>query len=345
MKQIQDWTQKYLGIWESRPFDWIKYIGVCHTAFPASQKQETNRIQSLEEVCNDVDSWHRNKGWACISYHYMIAKNGDIAQCNTLESNSYTVGDNRPLTVCICLDGNFEFQQPTIEQLQSLEDLTRELATNHPEFPAGMADIYGDNELNYPGVDYSDGSNPTACPGTNLMPYVIELRTTGQIASLKLPQKMETQSNQIADPRFIKALENSYYYNIYKDKNIELALADITDRDEEIQKLKKTLDNLTMPKKVVDFNPVNASPKVEFNYTPKQEVNTSNIESLRDKIKTGHIMEVLLSTLFGLVAFLNTSGFDPKNFTDRQSMIAGVLALVASYFGFRSDLIKNEIQK
>ena len=352
MKQIQNWTQKYTGTWESRPLGWIKYIGICHTAFPASQNQDSGRIQSLEEVCNDIDFWHRNRGWTCISYHYVIAKNGDIAQCNTLESNSYTVGNNRTVTVCICLDGNFEFQQPTIEQLQSLQDLCHELAANHPEFPAGMADIYGDNELNYAGVGASDGSNPTACPGKNLMPFVIELRTTGQISILKTESKTMGNTNTTLDqvrPNILEALKNPYYKGMLDNNDTTLAVNDLVERDQEIELLKKTLDNLNtnlnQPKKVVDFNPANASPKVEFDNLPKQEVKTSNIESLRDKIKTGHILEVLLSTLFGLITFLNTSGFNPNNFTDRHSMIAGALTLVASYFGFRSDLIKNEIQK
>jgi hypothetical protein len=353
MQKMQNWIDKYIGTWDLRPFAQVKYIGICHTAFPAQPSQDSGQEQTLEQVCDQVDSWHKNRFGVdkCISYHYMIAKNGDIAQCNTLESNSYTVGNNRAYTICICLDGNFEFQQPTTAQLQSLEDLTRELGTNHPEFPASMADIYGDNELNYAGVGASDGSNPTACPGKNLMPFVIELRTTGQISSLKIPQKMETQPNQLIDPRLIKALSNPYYSNLYKDRNIDLALADISDRDDEIEELKNKVEEFSKiigipaPKTVNVTNLNNSMPQNQpqqvFDKPPVtwqgKDQQSSNTIGFVDKIPFGSIWAVFASSTWSyLYTFVIFAGQNKFSFdiTKYDTPTNFLIALGGAVFGF-----------
>jgi N-acetylmuramoyl-L-alanine amidase len=167
-KIINNWVDNYPGIWEQRPLSAITYLGVCHTA-----AQLNNR--NLKQICDLVNEWHQAKGWACISYHYMIAQNGEIAQINSHDANSFTVGDKRYNTLCVCLDGNFEIDEPTIEQLESLNWLLTKLSNDHPEFPASAGDVYGDNELNL------DTGNPTACPGRNLMPYIQEFRNTGKM--------------------------------------------------------------------------------------------------------------------------------------------------------------------
>jgi N-acetylmuramoyl-L-alanine amidase len=174
--KINNWIENYPGIWQGRSLDQIKYIGVCHTASELTGK-------SLKQICDDIDSWHKNNGWPCISYHYVISENGEIAQTNDLNANSYTVGNRRQNTVCVCLDGNFEIDKPTMEQLEALDWLLNELSFNHPEFPATQQDVFGDNELNL------DTGNPTACPGANLTPLVQEWRDTGRFSILDLEQK------------------------------------------------------------------------------------------------------------------------------------------------------------
>jgi N-acetylmuramoyl-L-alanine amidase len=168
---INNWINDYPGDWAYRSLKDIKYLGVCHTASRLVGK-------SLRQMCDDINSWHKAKGWPCISYHYVISENGEIAQTNDHNANSYTVGDKRANTLCICLDGNFELDQPTQSQLNSLEALLNKLSLEHPEFPATTSDVLGDNELNL------DTGEPTACPGMNLMPYIINYRNNGKMVGV-----------------------------------------------------------------------------------------------------------------------------------------------------------------
>jgi N-acetylmuramoyl-L-alanine amidase len=182
--EIQNWINDYPGIWEQRPLAQIKYIGICHTA---------SRLDgsSLRQICNDINSWHKSNGWPCISYHFVISEDGEIAQTNDIDASSYTVGNANPETVCVCLDGNFEVDQPTNKQLQALDWLLNELAFNHPEFPASQGDVYGDNEL----------GSATSCPGKNMKPFVKEWRQTGKFSIFDFKAVVPTVSIPLPIPK------------------------------------------------------------------------------------------------------------------------------------------------
>lgn len=107
-----------------------------------------------------------------LQYHYKIDNTGTIFQTRPHTTWLYAVGTSENTsTINVCLDGNFETQQPTREQLEALYQLIEELCTKHPEFPATWPDVR-------PHADYS----ATACCGASLRDriYPIKDMTTAQ---------------------------------------------------------------------------------------------------------------------------------------------------------------------
>ena len=72
-----------------------------------------------------IDNYHRSKGWGGIGYHYLIEKNGEVkpgraenmdgAHCYQENMNVQSIG--------LCLSGNFDKEEPTIQQIRSLSNL------------------------------------------------------------------------------------------------------------------------------------------------------------------------------------------------------------------------------
>lgn len=101
---------------------------------------------------------HYNRLGPGLQYHYKIDNTGVIFAIRPLKTWLYAVGSAENTTsINICLDGNFEYQQPTREQYEALYQLIEHLCTQRPEFSATWPDVR-------PHADYS----PTACCGANL---------------------------------------------------------------------------------------------------------------------------------------------------------------------------------
>jgi hypothetical protein len=112
-----------------------------------------------------------------LQYHFKIDNVGQIFQIRPFNITTWHAG-NLPVnnhSIAVCLDGNFEVQQPTREQFESLKQLLDWLSTQHPEFPAVQGDVSAHSEV----IDHTYFPGGTACCGANLRPYVIEYRTTG----------------------------------------------------------------------------------------------------------------------------------------------------------------------
>lgn len=113
-----------------------------------------------------------------LQYHYKIDNVGQIFKIRPLDVWLYCVGSvENVTTLAICLDGNFEVQQPTREQLESLYQLLEELCENHPEFPATWPDVR-------PHADFS----ATACCGLNLRNRIYAITSKNTAADHLLNQ-------------------------------------------------------------------------------------------------------------------------------------------------------------
>lgn len=144
----------------------VKRLTIHHegSAKPNSDATPTQVAATLRLI----QSQHRKRMSAGdIGYHFIIDRTGVIWQgrdwayqgAHTSGANSNNLG--------VMLLGNFEIQQPTQAQLQSLHSLVASLSRKFGLNPA--TDIYG----------HSDFCN-TACPGKHLKPQVQALRRLGR---------------------------------------------------------------------------------------------------------------------------------------------------------------------
>lgn len=147
------------GTWYQRAVNTIKVITVHHTA---SRTTGTNEAK-LTALMNT----HVGQDWPGLAYHFVITQDGKIYQINNFADVTWHDSINWD-SIGVALVGYFydpHNEEPTQAQLASLKALLDDLSTNHPEFPAGAANVYGHKER-----------SSTACPGT-LLPKVIEYRT------------------------------------------------------------------------------------------------------------------------------------------------------------------------
>lgn len=112
-----------------------------------------------EGPVTQIHQQHLNQGWSGIGYHYYIRKKGQIysgrpqwavgSHCKGLNTSS----------LGICLEGNFEKEKPSEEQLNSLRWLVKYLSGLFP-----IKNVYGHRDI-----------NATLCPGKYLYSHVSSL--------------------------------------------------------------------------------------------------------------------------------------------------------------------------
>lgn len=125
----------------------VDFLIVHHTA--------STRDMTAEEIHNE----HLNLGWLGFGYHFYIRKNGVVYRGRPEDRiGSHCEGFNS-LSLGICLSGNFEIEEPTIEQLNSLAALVKELQGRYT-----MATVHSHSDF-----------NATACCGRNLRKYLKDL--------------------------------------------------------------------------------------------------------------------------------------------------------------------------
>jgi N-acetylmuramoyl-L-alanine amidase len=142
-------------------------ITIHHTASP--QKEEVTIEKKMQTLQNFSQSESRlasgkNKpAWPDVPYHYYIAVDGQIAEGRDIKYVGDTNTDYDPSGhILIVLEGNFENEQVSSKQLESLIELVAWLSAKY-EIP--VSEIKAHN-------DYAS----TACPGVNLKNALPALR-------------------------------------------------------------------------------------------------------------------------------------------------------------------------
>lgn len=87
---------------------------------------------SMDIGAEEIDQWHKERGWSGIGYHYVIRRDGTLEPGRPLEkSGAHVRGFNRN-SIGICLvggKGGFNF---TAHQIDSLRSLIHRLRTQFP---------------------------------------------------------------------------------------------------------------------------------------------------------------------------------------------------------------------
>ena len=145
----------------------IQHITVHHTASPQKSgvalEKKMQSLQRFSQSESRLASGKIKPAWGDVPYHFYIAANGQIAEGREIEYVGDTNTDYDPRGhALIVLEGNFENEQPSTKQLESLRELVAWLSAKY-EIP--VAEIKGHN-------DYAS----TACPGVNLKKELPALR-------------------------------------------------------------------------------------------------------------------------------------------------------------------------
>ena len=114
--------------------DQVKHL-VVHCAYTPS---------NMDIGADDIDRWHKEKGWSGCGYHQVIRRNGDVEDGRPMnKAGAHVRGINR-VSIGICLAGGMneakdgpEFNH-TEEQMEALRILLDELLEEYPN-----ADVKG----------------------------------------------------------------------------------------------------------------------------------------------------------------------------------------------------------
>jgi hypothetical protein len=141
-----------------------QYLTVHHTAVPAKPAVETAaKLRAFQQQMQngywiDTPSLRQHVFLGDIPYHYYISVQGDVAEGRELEFAAYSNTQYRtPIVnhITVALEGDFQSQKPSAEQISSLVELLTTLAKEHSV------------PLNH--ISYHAAVAQTDCPGRNLI--------------------------------------------------------------------------------------------------------------------------------------------------------------------------------
>lgn len=157
-----------------------EYLTVHHTAVPAKPAVETAvKLRAFQQQMQngywiDTPSLREHVFLGDIPYHYYISVQGDVAEGRELDFAAYSNTQYRtPIAnhITVTLEGNFQTQKPSAEQISSLTELLTTLAKKHSV------------PLNH--ISYHAAVAQTDCPGRNLIqmwPDIVEALKSNGVA-------------------------------------------------------------------------------------------------------------------------------------------------------------------
>lgn len=104
--------------------------------------------EGREHTVEDIDQWHKQRGWAGIGYHYVIYLDGSIHKGRPIEQQgAHTLGHNaHSIGICyiggVAKDGRTPKDTRTYKQKESLVNLVNELEERFPS-----ATVHGHREF------------------------------------------------------------------------------------------------------------------------------------------------------------------------------------------------------
>ncbi len=137
-----------------------QYIFIHHTA--VSRQKNPDQWKA-------TDAYHKVKGWGGGGYNYEVAANGSVHQFRPDGSQTaaqyQSLGNVKNLNdgsaISICLDGNFDIEDPSLEQKAAVANLIRE--------KMAIYNIPKENVLCHRKVALNSNGTPyKSCPGTRL---------------------------------------------------------------------------------------------------------------------------------------------------------------------------------
>ena len=157
-----------------------EYLTVHHTAVAAKPGVETAaKLRAFQQQMQngywiDTPSLRKHVFLGDIPYHYYISVQGDVAEGRELEFAAYSNTQYRtPIVnhITVTLEGDFQNEKPSAEQISSLIELLTTLAKEH-SVPLNR-------------ISYHAAVAQTDCPGRNLIqkwPGIVEALKSNGVA-------------------------------------------------------------------------------------------------------------------------------------------------------------------
>lgn len=114
---------------------------------PIGQRTLTNIIvlhHAKAKVCgpDDIDMWHKQRGWIGIGYHAFIRKDGTIYTGRPFDAVGAHVEGRNYDSVGISFEGDFEEELPTEQQMTACVELVQFLRKHYGNIPVvGHRDV------------------------------------------------------------------------------------------------------------------------------------------------------------------------------------------------------------
>ncbi len=146
-----------------------------------------------------VDSWHKENGWAGIGYHFFIRKNGEIYRGRPIDKMGAHVEGKNNRSIGVCVEGDYDIEPKMPErQKQALKELLSFLKGKYPS-----AQLVGHGEI-----------GASDCPGryyplAEMKSYYMEVDAMNE----ELAKRIDELEKRIYE------LENPMIYN-YIDENM-----------------------------------------------------------------------------------------------------------------------------
>lgn len=114
-------------------------------------------------VVRAIDEFHRkSNGWAAVGYHFLIGRDGTLFEGRPLWAQGAHVAKENRHNIGICLLGDFRKEDPSPEQLATLEPLLKDLMYQH-RVPVGEVQGHGER-------------GQSECPGKHLADWLKRFR-------------------------------------------------------------------------------------------------------------------------------------------------------------------------
>jgi len=156
----REWNGDAPKVWLLREAGSYDRVTLHHTG--KSMNFHTNR----NAVINDIDNIygdHRQRNYGDIGYHFIIDYGGSIWEGRSLAYEGAHVSTQNERNIGVVLLGNFEEQEPSVEQLSSMKRIVSILRDH---YAIKKHRIYGHRDL-----------GPSVCPGRNLYRHVVRLKS------------------------------------------------------------------------------------------------------------------------------------------------------------------------
>jgi hypothetical protein len=160
------WTTATVDPSRARPMKGVGRITIHHSG--------SNRIRTATGFATNaalierIRAYHvEARGWADLGYHYLIDPGGRIWEGRPAIWQGAHVKDFNPHNLGVVLLGNFDLQQPSMQQLLVLPQFVQALRRRYRVSPDQIR-------------SHQEWTPTTACPGKNLQPRFEQMRTAGQ---------------------------------------------------------------------------------------------------------------------------------------------------------------------